>query len=191
MNPANVDCWDEHLAKVLFGYRCGVHASTKFLPFIVLTGRSPRLRADNYLSALTGVVNDGVDVEQIAAQFLEKVNLIANIHESVLLNVEHAQKRQRSTYANRKGKHLFEGLIAGETMVKMKRLSKKHALATSWEGLYQFVGHVDGKGNYDFEEGYHLCIIQDADGKQWERSRRDLQIYHLQPDSAKLRNSTV
>jgi hypothetical protein len=62
-NPANVDCWDEHLAKVLFGYRCGVQASTKFSPFMVLTGRSPRLIADNYLSALTSVVDDGVDVE--------------------------------------------------------------------------------------------------------------------------------
>jgi hypothetical protein len=62
-NPANVDCWDEHLAKVLFGYRCGVQASTKFSPFMVLTSRSPRLRADNYLSALTGIVDDEVDVE--------------------------------------------------------------------------------------------------------------------------------
>jgi hypothetical protein len=33
-------------------------------------------------------VDDGVDVEQIIAQFLEKVRLIASIHESVLLNVE-------------------------------------------------------------------------------------------------------
>jgi hypothetical protein len=130
-NPANVDCWDEHLAKVLFRYRCGVQASTKFSPFMVLIGRSPRLRADNYLNALTGVVNDGVDVEQIAAQFLENVDLIVNIHESVLLNVEQAQKRQRSTYANRTGKHLLEGLIAGKTMVKMKRPGKKRALATS------------------------------------------------------------
>ncbi len=90
-NPANVDCWDEHLAKVLFGYMCGVQASTKFSPFMVLTGRSPRLKADNYLSALTGVVDDGVEyVGQIAAQFLEKVKLIASIHENVLLNVEQA-----------------------------------------------------------------------------------------------------
>ncbi len=181
-NPANVDCWDEHLAKVLFGYRCGVQASTKFSPFMVLTGRSPRLIVDNYLNALTNVVDDGVDVERIAAQCLEKVTLIASIHENVLLNVEQAQKRQRSTYASRKGKHFFEGVIAGETMVKMKRPGKKRALAASWEGPYRFIGHVDGKGNYDFEEGYHLCIIQDADGKQWERSRRDLQIYYLEPD---------
>jgi hypothetical protein len=107
-NPANVDCWDEHLAKVLFGYKCGVQGSTKFSPFMVLTGRSPRLRANNYLSALTGVVDDGVDVGQIATQFLEKVKLIASIHKNVLLNVEQAQKRQRNTYTNRKGKHLLK-----------------------------------------------------------------------------------
>jgi hypothetical protein len=30
-DAANVNCWDEHLAKVLFGYKCGVQASTKVL----------------------------------------------------------------------------------------------------------------------------------------------------------------
>jgi hypothetical protein len=75
-------------------------------------------------------------------------------------------------------------------MVKMKKPGKKRALATSWEGPYRFIGHVDGKGNYDFEEGCRLCIIQDADGRQWERSRRDLQIYHMQPNLTKLRDST-
>jgi hypothetical protein len=149
---------------------------------MILTGQSPRLRADNSLSALTNVVDDGVDIEYTAAQFLDKVKLIVSIHESVLLNIEQAQKKQRSTYASRKGKHLFEGLIARETMVKMKRPGKKHALAASWEGPYRFVGHMDGKGDYDFEEGCRLCIVQDADGRQWERSRRDLQIYHVQPD---------
>jgi hypothetical protein len=36
--PENIDCWDEHLAKILFGYRCGIQASTKFSPFMILTG---------------------------------------------------------------------------------------------------------------------------------------------------------
>jgi hypothetical protein len=68
--PDNVDCWDEHLAKVMFKYRCGIQASTKFSPFMILTGRTPRLRADNYLHALTDVTDDSVDVEVAAAQFL-------------------------------------------------------------------------------------------------------------------------
>ncbi len=107
------------------------------------------------------------------------MELIANIHKDVLLNIEQAQEKQRSAYASRKGKHLFEGLIAGETMVKMKRPGKKRALAATWEGPYQFVGHVDGKGDYNFEEGYRLCIVRDVDGKEWERSWRDLQIFHM------------
>jgi hypothetical protein len=149
---------------------------------MILTGHTPRLRADNYLHALTQVTDDGVDVEVATAQFLQKMELITSIHEDVLLNVEQAQKKQRKTYATRKGKHLFEGLIAGETMVKMKKPGKKRALAASWEGPYRFIGHADGKGNFDFEEGCRMCTIQDANGNQWERSRRDLQIYHMQPD---------
>jgi hypothetical protein len=92
-NPANMNCWDEHLAKVLFGYRCGVQASTKFSPYMILTGRSPRLGADNYLNTLTDVIDDSSNVEDTAVQFLEKVKLIASIHEDVLLNVEQAQKK--------------------------------------------------------------------------------------------------
>jgi len=181
-NPANVNCWDEHLAKVLFGYRCGVQASTKFSPFMILIGRSPRLRADNYFNTLTGVIDDTSSVEDTAVQFLEKVRLIASIHENVLLNVEQAQKKQKNTYVNRPGKHLFEGLVAGVSIVKMKKPGKRRALSASWERPYQFVGHADGKGNFDFEEGCRICIVQDADGRQWERSRRDLQNYCAPPD---------
>jgi hypothetical protein len=149
---------------------------------MTLTGRTPRFRADNYLHALTVVTDDDVDVEVAAAQFLQKVKLIASIHESVLLNVEQAQQKQRKTYATRKGKHAFEGLVARETMVKMKKPGKKRVLTASWEGPHQFIGHADGKGNFDFEEGSWVCIIQDVDGHQWERFCKDLQIYHVQQE---------
>jgi hypothetical protein len=181
-NPANVNCWDEQLAKVLFGYQCGIQSSTKFSPFMILTGRTPRLRADNFLQTLTAETDESENVEVLAAQFLQKVELIASLHDDVLVNVEQAQRRQKKNYAARKGKHLFEGLIAGSTMVKMKKPGKRRALIASWEGPYRFIGHPDGKGNLDFEEGCRMCIVQDADGNQWERSRRDLQIYSAAPD---------
>jgi hypothetical protein len=181
-NPANVNCWDEHLAKVLFGYRCGVQSSTKFSLFMVLTGQTPRLRADNCLNTLTDEIDDTATMEDMATRFLEKVRLIASIHESVLFNVEQAQKKQKSMYANRAGKHLFEGLVAGISRVKMRKPGKRRALSASWEGPYQFVGHTDGKGDFDFEEGCRICIVQDADGRQWERSRRNLQIFYAPPD---------
>jgi hypothetical protein len=149
---------------------------------MILTSRSPHLRADNYLNTLTDVIDDTSNVEDTAVQFLEKVRLIASIHENVLLNVEQAQKKHRNTYANRPGKHLFEGLVVGVSMVKMKKPGKRRALGASWEGPYQFVRHADGKGDFDFEKGCRICIVQDADGSQWERSRKDLQIYYAPPD---------
>jgi hypothetical protein len=121
-------------------------------------------------------------MEAVAAQFLQKVELIASIHDNVLLNVEQAQKQQKKIYAARRGKHVFEGLTTSQTMVKMKKPGKRRALTASWEGPYQFIGHTNGNGNLDFEEGCRLCIIQDADGHQWERSRRDLQIFYVPPD---------
>jgi len=123
--PETVNCWDEHLAKVLFGYRCGIQCSTKFSPYMILTSRTPRLKADNYLQALTNETNENIGVEAVAAQFLQKVKLVASIHEDVLSNVEQAQKKQRVTYASRKGKYVFEGLVASETMVKMKKPGKR------------------------------------------------------------------
>jgi hypothetical protein len=44
------------------------------------------------------------DAKTIAEQFLQKMKLIANIHENVLLNVEQAQKKQKKTYVTKKGK---------------------------------------------------------------------------------------
>jgi hypothetical protein len=81
------------------------------------------------------------------------MTLIASIHETVLLNVEQAQKKQRKTYATRKGKQVFEGLNDGETMVKMRKPGKKKALTASWEGPYLFVTHDDGMGTFDADEG--------------------------------------
>jgi hypothetical protein len=146
---------------------------------MILTGRTPRLQADNYLQAFNAETDDGDGIEEAAAQFLQKVELIGSIHNHVLCNVEQVQKQQKKVYDVRRGK---EGLIAGQTMVKMKKPGKRRALSASWEGPYQFIGHTDGKGNLDFEEGCRLCIIQDGKGHQWERSRRDLQIFHIPPD---------
>jgi hypothetical protein len=36
--PDNTNYLDEQLAKVMFGYRCEMQSSTKFSPFMILTG---------------------------------------------------------------------------------------------------------------------------------------------------------
>jgi len=132
--PENVDYWDEQLAKVMFGYRCGIQANTKFSPFMIMTRHTPCFKADNYLHFLTTVINDTTDAKINVEQFLQKMKLIVSIHESVLFNVEQAQKKQKKTYATRKGKQTFKGLVVRLTMVKMKKLGKKKNLTLSWEG---------------------------------------------------------
>ncbi len=57
---------------------------------MILTGRTPHLRANNYLYSLTAMVDDTADVETTVKQFMQKIKLIAKIHENVLLNIKHA-----------------------------------------------------------------------------------------------------
>jgi hypothetical protein len=71
------------------------------------------------------VVNDIIDAKTTAEQFMQKMKLITSIHENVLLNVKHAQQKQKKTYVTRRGTKTFEGLVVGQTMVKMKKPRKK------------------------------------------------------------------
>ncbi len=65
------------------------------------------------------------------------MKLIVNIHENIMFNVEHAQKKnkkkqkKKKTYATRRGKQTFEGLVNGQIMVKMKKPKKKKVLTSS------------------------------------------------------------
>jgi hypothetical protein len=74
---------------------------------MILTRCTPRLRADNYLHSLTAVVDDTTDVETTVEQFIQKMKLIASIHENVLLNVEYAQQKQKKDLCYQKRKTNF------------------------------------------------------------------------------------
>jgi len=40
-----------------------------------------------------------VDAKTTTKQFIQKMKLIANVHENVLLNVRHVRQKQKKTYA--------------------------------------------------------------------------------------------
>jgi hypothetical protein len=71
---------------------------------MILIGCTPRLKVDNYLHSQTAVVDDIIDAENTIEQFLQKMKLIASIHENVLLNVEQAQQNQKNTYVTKRRK---------------------------------------------------------------------------------------
>ncbi len=56
-----------------------------------------------YILWLLWLINSA-DAETIIKQFLQNMKLVANIHENVQINVEQTQKKQKETYATRKGK---------------------------------------------------------------------------------------
>jgi hypothetical protein len=99
----NMDCWHEQVAKVKFGYICKIQANTKFSPFMIMIGRTPHLRASNYLHSSIALIDDIVDTKFIIKQFFQELKLIVSIHENVMLNVEQAQKKQKKTYLLKKG----------------------------------------------------------------------------------------
>ncbi len=75
---------------------------------MILIKHTPRLKANNYLHSLTVVVDDIADAKLIAEQFLQKMKLVTNIHENVLLNVEHAQQKQKKIYADDGSTKMFQ-----------------------------------------------------------------------------------
>ncbi len=65
-------------------------------------------------------------------------------------------------------------------MVKMKKPGRKRALAASWEGPYRFIRHADGEGNFDFEDGSRICIVQmqmDNNGRGLVEIFRSISFY--------------
>jgi hypothetical protein len=58
----HIHSWDKQLARVLFGYCCGIQANRNFSPFMILTRRTSKLKTNNYLQALAIVVDDTNEV---------------------------------------------------------------------------------------------------------------------------------
>jgi hypothetical protein len=110
------------------------------------------------------------------------MKLIRNIHENVLLNVEQAQKKQGKTYATRKGKQTFEGLVTGETMVKMKKLGKKKALTSSWEPHTNSLDMQVGMGTLILKKATNypsLKMLIDINGKDHTRTFKCIMFYMI------------
>lgn len=60
---------------------------------MVLTARTSKLTIDNNLNGLCDIFDEHVGLEIVAKQMVLKMQLIANVHKSLLENMEHVQKK--------------------------------------------------------------------------------------------------
>jgi hypothetical protein len=80
LSSINLDNWDLQLPQILFSFKGGVHASTNFSPFMVLTRRTPRLACDNSLVAFSNVEEEELTLEEMTQLMVEKFKFISNMH---------------------------------------------------------------------------------------------------------------
>ncbi len=72
-NPEHAQDWDKNMPKILFGYRCGVQMNTKFSPHMLLSGRTPRLKANNFLNPLVQTYYDDENTIVVTTQMDQQI----------------------------------------------------------------------------------------------------------------------
>ncbi len=179
--------WDKHLPRILFEYKCGVHANIKFSLHMLLIRWTSRLKTNNFLNLLMQVFEIDNDLAITMEQMLNKLQSIVKMHGEVVENVNQVQIRQKQTYASKKGKHMFVKLKEDITYVEMEKPSRKISLAFSQEGLFVFVKYLDGNGSMEQDEGNIICVVKDKEEQLQDKPKRDYNCFTQHHELWKLR----
>ncbi len=69
---------------------------------------------------------------------VSKMELVAQLHESLFKNVDRTQKKQEKTYVARKGLVMFHSFEDGKVSIKMRKPNKNKSFLASWERPWPF-----------------------------------------------------
>ena len=134
LDPQNKPRWKEHVASLVHAYNCTQHESTRYSPFYLMFGRTPRLAIDVFLghekeyTATVDAVRKRLETAYKAAT--EAVHLAA-------------KKQARNYNKKQRGRSLEVGDLV---LLKNVGLRGKHKIADKWQ-QDPFV--VDDKPNPD------------------------------------------
>jgi hypothetical protein len=83
--------WDTQLPRILFGYRCGIQASMRFSPHMILIRRSPKLKVDNFFSPLVQTFDDDGELTIVVEHMISKLQLIVKLEGEFIENINQTQ----------------------------------------------------------------------------------------------------
>jgi hypothetical protein len=89
----DVQKWDVQVLRILVWYQCGIQSSTKFSPYMIFIGRTPRSTIDNNLNTFTETIDDEIDTNTMVICMIKKMELISQLHESLLEDVGQTKKK--------------------------------------------------------------------------------------------------
>ena len=115
--------WDQHLNKVLFGYRIGMQATTKYSPFELLYGRPAVIPIQNSCRPKDHIKteDDNYNPDARSRDLIKKTAPFHDLYESAYVNMQRAQHRQQEDFKKR---HITSNRKAAATDTDLE-----------WEGL--------------------------------------------------------
>jgi transposase InsO family protein len=159
--------WEERLTEVLFGYRIGVQASTKYSPFHLVYGRRAVLPMENTLHP------------QLPAPLLLEGEPpeVQGLHASAKENIERAQKKQKREYENRMQPSAADAALLqrlhamqpGDMVLVRNRKRAAGKTSTTTIGPFHFVRWDDPQKR--------KVVLQDGKERQWTEMIRDVTEY--------------
>ena len=147
-----LNTWDDHINRVVYGYNITKQASTNFSPHYLLYNQEPRigdpLDADSLAADTTTTVTQTV----VAAREMQA----QAIHDEAVRNLVISQNQQRMGFERRRP--MDPPLYDTDTFVLIKKHTKGKKLAPQVEGPYLLKA---------YNSDHTSVLIEDATGKQW------------------------
>jgi hypothetical protein len=126
LDPSKKTDWKKHLPSLVFAYNCTKHESTKFSPFQLMFGRTPKLPIDSVFEQTQETP------QQTTTEYIENLKQrLESSREIVMKHANTARQRQKKLY-DRKAK-ATKIQVGDNVLVKILAFEGRHKIADRFE----------------------------------------------------------